>query len=67
MKKTYPKIKGPRYRKMYKRGEHLYKGTAKKKELKRFEATYGVERGRYIYGATVGKVKRERTELRKGR
>ncbi len=39
---------------------HLYKGGAKAKTLKRFEAKYGATRGRKVYGAVVGKVKRER-------
>ena len=38
---------------------HLYRKGAKKKELRAFERKYG-RKGKYIYGAVVGKVKRER-------
>ena len=45
---------------MHKQGEHLYKYGAKNKEEKEFEDRYGKKKGKYVYGATVGKVKRER-------
>ena len=38
---------------------HLYRKGAKKKELRAFERKYG-RKGKYIYGAVIGKVKRER-------
>ena len=40
--------------------KHLYKNGAKKKELKKFESRYGKKKGKKVYGAVVGKVKRER-------
>lgn len=40
------------------RTKHLYKHGAKKKELRSFKHKYG-RKGAYIYGAVVGKVKRE--------
>ena len=43
---------------------HLYKHGAKVREEKKFEKEYGKEKGKYIYGATVGKVKREREAKR---
>jgi hypothetical protein len=39
---------------------HLYQYVAKKEQEKKFEREYGKKRGDYIYGATVGKVRRER-------
>jgi len=40
--------------------KHLYKyGNAKPEKLI-FERRYGRKKGAYVYGATVGKVKRER-------
>lgn len=42
--------------------KHLYKGKAtKENELKKFKKEYG-KNGKYIYGATVGKIKRERNK-----
>lgn len=41
-------------------GGHLYRGKGGKRARRAFEREYGKERGDYIYGATVGKVKRER-------
>ena len=38
----------------------LYRKGAKKRELREFQRRYGAKKGAYIYGATVGKVKRER-------
>jgi hypothetical protein len=46
------------------RGKHLYKNGAKYREKKKFEREYGPKKGDYVYGATVGKVRREREELR---
>lgn len=42
---------------------HLYKKGAKYKEEKMFEHRYGKKKGDYVYGAVVGKVKREREAL----
>ena len=38
----------------------LYRKGAKKRELRAFERQYGKKKGAYVYGATVGRVKRER-------
>jgi len=40
--------------------KHLYRNGAKYREKKKFEERYGKKKGDYIYGAVVGKVKRER-------
>lgn len=40
--------------------KHLYKYGAMKKNRKTFEKKYGKEKGDYVYGAVVGKVKKER-------
>ena len=45
--------------------KHLYKDGAKKKELKKFKKEYGKKKGKKVYGAVVGKVKRERAAKRK--
>ncbi len=42
--------------------EHLYRDNAEKKEEKAFEERYGKAKGQRVYGATVGKVKREQLE-----
>lgn len=39
--------------------KHLYREGAKGPELREFERKYGKRKGRRVYGATVGKVKRE--------
>ncbi|MEM3794123.1 MAG: hypothetical protein QXS76_04370 [Candidatus Bathyarchaeia archaeon] len=39
---------------------HLYKYGAKNREKRKFEREYGKKKGDYIYGAVVGKVRRER-------
>jgi len=39
---------------------HLYRYGAKKEKEREFEERYGKKRGDYAYGATVGKVRRER-------
>jgi hypothetical protein len=41
--------------------KHLYRDGAKQRQRRRFQRKYGKTRGTYIYGAVVGKVKRERT------
>lgn len=40
--------------------KHLYRDGAKRSELLSFERRYGRKKGKYIYGAVVGKVYRER-------
>lgn len=44
------------------RRKHLYRNGAKGPMERKFEREYGTEKGKYIYGATVGKVKREREQ-----
>jgi len=39
---------------------HLYREGAKSREKRKFEERYGKKKGDRIYGAVVGKVKRER-------
>lgn len=39
---------------------HLYKKGGKARNLPKFEVKYGVKKGKRIYGAVVGKVKRQR-------
>jgi hypothetical protein len=46
---------------------HLYRNGAKYKEKKKFEQEYGMKKGDYVYGAVVGKVKREREAKAHGR
>lgn len=41
------------------RRKHLYRDGAKGPELREFERKYGKRKGRRVYGATVGKVRRE--------
>ncbi len=41
----------------------LYRGGAKRRVERKFERRYGKKRGDYIYGAVVGKVKREQAWL----
>jgi hypothetical protein len=44
---------------------HLYSNPADRRAAEaEFERRYGARRGRYIYGATVGQVRRERAALR---
>lgn len=45
-------------------GGHLYTHGAKGREERKFEQRYGKKKGDYVYGATVGKVKRERMAKR---
>ena len=40
--------------------KHLYRKGAKYREKEKFEEEYGKKKGDYVYGAVVGKVKRER-------
>ena len=40
--------------------QHLYREGAEPRERKKFEDEYGKKKGGYVYGAVVGKVKRER-------
>lgn len=39
---------------------HLYRNGAKGREKRKFEKEYGKEKGDYVYGSVIGKVKRER-------
>lgn len=41
---------------------HLYRFGAKRGELRKFENRYGKEKGKHVYGAVVGKVKRARAK-----
>jgi hypothetical protein len=47
-----------------KKQPHLYRFGSQRKELMKFEDAYGKEHGRYVYGATVGKIARERLRKR---
>ena len=47
--------------------KHLYRDGAEKGEIRDFERRYGKRKGRRIYGATVGKVKRERAAKKRRR
>ena len=42
---------------------HLYKNGAKRGQLRKFENRYGTKKGKEVYGAVVGKVKRERMAM----
>lgn len=44
---------------------HLYLFGAKGREKRKFERRYGKSKGAFIYGAVVGKVKRERAARRR--
>ncbi len=44
---------------------HLYRDGAKGAELRKFEREYGHRKGRRVYGAVVGKVRRERAAKRR--
>lgn len=46
--------------------KHLYRKGARKRQIAKFRRKYGA-RGAYVYGAVVGKVKRERAAKRKRR
>jgi hypothetical protein len=52
---------------MKKRSGQLYRGGAKRREEADFELRYGKRRGAMIYGAVVGKVRRERAAKRRRR
>ena len=45
--------------------QHLYKYGAARTGFPKFQAEYGREHGKYVYGATVGKVYRERLAKRR--
>ena len=45
--------------------KHLYRNGAKYRERKKFEKRYGRRKGDHVYGATVGKVHRERMKKRR--
>ncbi len=45
--------------------KHLYRDGAKRSEEREFERRYGKKKGDYVYGAVVGKVKRERSAKRR--
>ena len=49
-----------KYRLPTERNGHLYRNGAKDRERKKFEREYGKRKGDYVYGAVVGKVRRER-------
>ena len=41
--------------------KRLYRGNGtRRKEVRSFEKRYGKQKGKYVYGATVGKVYREK-------
>ena len=52
-------------RRKHKNG-HLYRFGAEGSEKRSFEHRYGKNKGAYVYGATVGKVKRERLKKNRG-
>ena len=61
------KVRGSRRARAHtrKRPAHLYRGRGtKERERRAFEKEYGKARGDYVYGATVGKVARERAAKR---
>jgi hypothetical protein len=41
---------------------HLYRGPGSGRARAEFEARYGKRKGAYVYGATVGKVRREQAQ-----
>lgn len=45
-------------------GEHLYRGRGSIRARREFKARYG-KRAAYVYGATVGKVRREQRAARR--
>ena len=51
---------------MARRRGHIYRDGAEGRELREFEARYGPEHGREVYGAVVGKVAREQAAYRPG-
>ena len=46
------------------RYKHLYRFGGEKEEIKQFEKRYGKTKGKRVYGAVVGKIKRLR--MRRG-
>lgn len=46
------------------RSRRLYRKGAKAYQKRKFERRYGKKKGDYVYGAVVGKVKRERARRR---
>lgn len=48
-----------------KKTKHLYRTGAKGREQRSFEERYGKVKGKKVYGAVVGKVKRERAAKKK--
>ncbi|MCW1311408.1 MAG: hypothetical protein QXJ93_01050 [Candidatus Rehaiarchaeum fermentans] len=50
---------------MKKKAKHLYRYGAKGAELREFEKRYGKEKGKKVYGAVVGKIKRLREKKRR--
>jgi hypothetical protein len=50
---------------MRRRERHLYRGGAKKRMRRAFEERYGKRKGDRVYGAVVGKVRRERLARRR--
>lgn len=59
------KVRGSkRARRHTRKAPHLYRGRGtQERELTEFEDRYGA-RGPYVYGATIGKVRRERAAKR---
>ena len=47
--------------------KHLYRDGAEKGEIRDFQRRYGKRKGRAIYGAVVGNVKRERAAKKRRR
>ncbi len=45
--------------------KHIYRHGAKHKMLKEFEKRYGKKKGKYVYGAVVGKLYRARLKRHK--
>lgn len=45
---------------------HLYRAGSKARNLAKFKRKYGSKKGVKVYGAVVGKVKRERRAKRQG-
>lgn len=61
-------VRGRRVHIRPKRKRHLYSNRRDRAyERARFTAMYGREKGRYVYGAVVGKVRREQRAKRAGR
>jgi hypothetical protein len=39
------------------RKKHIYRKGSRKAQLKKFQRRYGPKKGKYVFGATVGKLK----------